>query len=77
MHSVLKIEKNFSAKALLFGFPRFYIESEMPYYCIKLTHAGNYTETLFTVELQLYSNFFFPTIPFTLIQVFFMLFMFW
>ena len=39
MHSVLRIEKKFSAKALSYGLLRLDIDGVMPYDCVRLKYA--------------------------------------
>ena len=39
MHSVLRIEKKFSANALSYGFPRLDIDGVKPYDCVRLKYA--------------------------------------
>ena len=39
IHSVLRIEKKFSAKALSYGLPRLDIDGVMLYDCIRLKYA--------------------------------------
>ena len=39
MHSVLRMEKKFSAKALSYGLLRLDIEGVMPYDCVSLKYA--------------------------------------
>ena len=39
IHSVLSIEKKFSAKALSYGLPRLDIDGVMPYDCVRLKYA--------------------------------------
>ena len=39
MHSVFRIEKKFSAKALLYGLPRLDIDGVIPYSLVRLKYA--------------------------------------
>lgn len=39
IHSVLSMEKKFSAKALSYGFPRPDMDGVMPYDCVRLKYA--------------------------------------
>ena len=39
IHSVLRIEKKFSAKALSYGLPRLDMDGVMPYDCVRLKYA--------------------------------------
>ena len=39
MHSVFRIEKKFSAKALSYGFPRLDMDGVMPYDCVRRKYA--------------------------------------
>ena len=60
MHSVLRMEKKFSAKALSYGFPRLDIEGVMPYDGVSLKYAcEGILKALVTVELQLCGDFLF------------------
>ena len=49
IHSVLSMEKKFSAKALSYGLPRLDMDGVMPYDCIRLNNPRNIITATSTV----------------------------